>query len=107
MSLKKGGRLTSVSYLFALPAPFETVAVGSGGRSIMITSPKYRAAWSWGPRERPQDIGALARRTRSEEERLQLLTMAATWDGLAGERERLLSEQATETQSKVPNLRSR
>jgi hypothetical protein len=33
--------------------------------------------------------------------------MVATWDGLADERERLLSEHATETQSKVHNRRRR
>ena len=90
--------MTNVSYLFALPAPSETVAVGSGGPFIMITSPKYRAAWSWAPENvrnisGPWPAGRVAKRSG-----FQLLAMAATWDGLAGERERLLSEQATETQ---------
>ena len=49
-------------------------------------------------RDHAIECRALARKARSEEERVQLLTMAATWDGLAAERERLVSEGPTESQ---------
>ena len=49
-------------------------------------------------RDHASECRALARKARSNEERVQLLAMAATWDGLAAERVRLVSERPTETQ---------
>ena len=49
-------------------------------------------------RDHASECRALARKARSEEERVQLLTMAATWDGLAGERKTLVSERPKEAQ---------
>ena len=43
-------------------------------------------------RQHASECRALARKARSDEERQQLLTMAATWDILAVERERRLTE---------------
>ena len=49
-------------------------------------------------RNHAEECRALARKSRTDEERRQLLTMAATWDGLATEREQqLASEHPTES----------
>jgi hypothetical protein len=44
-------------------------------------------------RQHASECRALARKARSEEERQQLLTMAATWDILAVERERRVGDE--------------
>jgi len=43
-------------------------------------------------RQHASECRALARKARSDEERQQLLTMAATWDILAVERERRFAD---------------
>ena len=50
-------------------------------------------------RQHASECRALARKARSEEERQQLLTMAATWDILAVERERRFTEEQPDNDS--------
>ena len=44
-------------------------------------------------RQHAQECRTLARNVRIEEQRVQLIAMAETWDALATERERMLREQ--------------
>ena len=50
-------------------------------------------------RQHASECRALARKARSDEERQQLLTMAATWDILAVERERRLTDGLPDSDS--------
>ena len=45
-------------------------------------------------RQHADECRILARKARTDEERLQLMTIATTWDTLAEERERLLKDNA-------------